>query len=84
LLLLSAALHILWAPSAGRQASRANIDASAGSVEEVARVVGHIRSRWPQVRILLRADSGFAREELMAWCETNNVHFLFGLAKKTG
>jgi len=60
---------------------RANIDASAGSVEEVARVVGQIRSRWPQVRILLRADSGFAREELMAWCEANNVHFLFGLAK---
>ena len=48
---------------------RANIDASAGAVEEVARIVAHIRRRWPLVRILVRADSGFAREELMAWCE---------------
>src|SRR5271165_6755762 len=60
---------------------RANIDASASSVEEVARIVAHIRRRWPLVRILVRADSGFAREELMAWCEANGVHFLFGLAK---
>jgi len=60
---------------------RANIDAAAGSVEEVARIVAHIRRRWPLVRILVRADSGFAREELMAWCEANGVHFLFGLAK---
>jgi hypothetical protein len=60
---------------------RANIDAAAGAVQEVARIVAHIRSRWPRVRILLRADSGFAREELMAWCEANGVDFLFGLAK---
>jgi hypothetical protein len=60
---------------------RANIDASAGSVEEVARIVGQIRARWPDVRILLRADSGFAREALMAWCEANAVDYLFGLAK---
>jgi hypothetical protein len=59
----------------------ASIDAAAGAVEEVARIVAHIRERWPKVRILLRADSGFAREELMAWCEANGVHFLFGLAK---
>jgi hypothetical protein len=61
----------------------ANIDASAGSIEEVARIVAQIRQRWPKVRILLRADSGFAREALMAWCETNGVDFLFGLAKNT-
>jgi hypothetical protein len=60
---------------------RANLDAAAGSVEEVARIVAQIRRRWPLVRILLRADSGFAREELMAWCEVNGVHFLFWLAK---
>ena len=60
---------------------RANIDAAAGAVEEVTRIVAQIRRRWPLVRILLRADSGFAREELMAWCEANGVHFLFGLAK---
>ena len=59
----------------------ANIDASAGSIEEVARIVAQIRGRWPQVRILLRADSGFARDTLMAWCENNGVDFLFGLAK---
>src|SRR5437588_1819149 len=50
---------------------RASIDAAAGAVEEVARIVAHIRSRWANVRIMLRADSGFAREELMAWCEQN-------------
>src|SRR5437588_14212 len=60
---------------------RANIDAAAGAVQEVARIVAQIRQRWPHVRILLRADSGFAREELMAWCEANGVHFLFGLQK---
>ena len=59
----------------------ANIDASAGSIEEVARIVAQIRQRWPTVRILLRADSGFARDALMAWCENNSVDFLFGLAK---
>jgi hypothetical protein len=61
----------------------ANIDASAGSVEEMARIVARIRTRWPRVRILLRADSGFAREALMAWCENNGVDYLFGLAKNS-
>jgi hypothetical protein len=60
---------------------RSNIDASAGAVEEMARIVAQIRRRWPRVRILLRADSGFAREALMAWCEANRVDFLFGLAR---
>jgi Transposase DDE domain group 1 len=60
---------------------RASVDAAAGSVEEVARIVAHIRRKWPRVRILLRADSGFARDELMAWCEANGVHFVFGLAQ---
>jgi len=59
----------------------ANIDGAAGAVEEVARIVAQIRARWPRTRILLRADSGFAREELMAWCEAERVDFLFGLAK---
>jgi hypothetical protein len=60
---------------------RSNIDASAGAAEEVARIVVQIRSRWPRVRILLRADSGFAREGLMTWCEANRVDFVFGLAR---
>ncbi|RVD09238.1 MAG: IS1380 family transposase [Mesorhizobium sp.] len=59
----------------------ANIDAAAGSVEEIARIVRQLRQRWPKVRIVLRADSGFAREELMAWCEQNAVDYLFGLAR---
>jgi hypothetical protein len=60
---------------------KADIDASAGSVEEIARVIGQIRARWPKVRIVLRADSGFAREPLMAWREANGVDYLLGLAK---
>jgi hypothetical protein len=60
---------------------RSNIDASAGAEDEIARLVRQIRARWPRVRILLRADSGFAREALMAWCERNRVDFVFGLAR---
>jgi hypothetical protein len=60
---------------------RSNIDGAAGAVEEVARLVEQIRARWPAVRIVLRADSGFAREALMAWCEENRVDYLFGLAR---
>ena len=59
----------------------ADMDAAAGAVEEVARVIARIRACWPRTRILLRADSGFAREDLMAWCEGNGVDFLFGLAR---
>lgn len=62
---------------------RSNIDAAAGSVEETARIVTAIRRRWPKVRILLRADSGFARDALMSWCEQNRVDFLFGLARNS-
>jgi len=60
---------------------RSNIDSSAGAVDEIARIVAQIRLRWPRVRILLRGDSGFAREALMAWCEANRVDYLFGLAR---
>jgi hypothetical protein len=60
---------------------RANIDASAGAVEEVARIICQIRARWPRVKILLRADSGFARDGLMTWCEGNRVGYVFGLAR---
>ena len=62
---------------------RSNIDAAAGSVEEIERIVRHIRARWPRVRILLRADGGFARDTLMAWCEANRVDYLLGLARNT-
>ena len=61
----------------------ANQDGAAGSLEEVKRLVGQIRRRWPAVEIVLRGDSGFCREELMAWCErdANRVDYLFGLAR---
>jgi Transposase DDE domain group 1 len=59
----------------------ANIDGSAGAVEEIARIVAQIRARWPMTRIILRADSGFARDALMTWCEANGIDFIFGLAK---
>lgn len=59
----------------------ANQDAAAGSVEEVSRIVTQVRQRWPEVRIVLRADSGFCREELMGWCESNDVDYAFGLAR---
>ena len=60
---------------------RANIDAAAGAMEEIERIIAHIRTRWPRTRILLRADSGFAREALMSWCEAHRVDYLFGLAR---
>jgi hypothetical protein len=59
----------------------ANIDAAAGAVEEIARIVAQIRMHWPATRIIVRADSGFARDALMAWCEATGVDFIFGLAR---
>ena len=60
---------------------RSGIDASAGSVEELDRVVGQIRAAWPEVSILVRGDSAFAREALMVWCEQHDVDYVFGLAR---
>jgi len=60
-----------------------NVDGAAGALDEVKRIVTRLRMQWPKVRIVLRADSGFCREELMGWCEAqqNQVDFLFGLAR---
>lgn len=58
-----------------------NIDGAAGAREEVERIVMQIRHSWPRTRIILRADSGFCRDELMHWCETNGIDYLFGLAR---
>ena len=58
-----------------------NINPSAGSGKEIERIVGKIRSHWPGVKIVLRGDSGFCREELMAWCEANQVDYVFGMAR---
>jgi hypothetical protein len=58
-----------------------NIDASAGTKEELERIIDQIRSHWPEVRILVRGDSGFCREELMSWCEAHGVDYILGIAK---
>jgi len=60
-----------------------NIDASAGTVELLERIVPQIRRHWPQIRIILRADSGFAREPIMAFCEAHDVDYVLGLARNS-
>jgi hypothetical protein len=59
----------------------ANIDASAGSLAEIQRIIAQIRGHWPQVRITLRGDSGFCRDELMTWCEDHQTDYVFGFAR---
>jgi len=59
----------------------ANHDASFGCLPELRRIVTQIRSAWPEVKIILRGDSGFCRNKLMSWCENNGVEFVFGLAR---
>jgi hypothetical protein len=62
---------------------RSNIDGAAGAREEVERIIKQMRERWPQTRFILRADSGFCREELMGWCDENRVDYVFGLARNS-
>jgi hypothetical protein len=59
----------------------ANGDASAGATEEVARIVAQLRDTWPDMRIIVRADSGFCRDTLLTWCETHAVDYVIGLAR---
>jgi hypothetical protein len=65
----------------GSRLREANVDASFGAVTELERIVARIRQSWPEVRIIVRGDSGFAREELMSWCESHGVDFVLGLAR---
>lgn len=58
-----------------------NIDASAGSVKQLERIVTQIRTKWPKVKIVIRGDGGFCRERIMSWCESNGVDYVLGLAK---
>src|SRR6478752_2707063 len=53
-----------------------DIDAAAGSVKHLTRIVAQIREAWPEVKIVVRADSGFCREELLRWCEGNGVDYV--------
>jgi len=57
-----------------------SVDAADGATDEVARIVAHIRERWPRTTVVIRADSGFCRDELMTWCEANDVQYVLGLA----
>ena len=59
----------------------ANHDAAFGSLPEIQRIVAQIRAAWPEVKIILRGDSGFCRNELMSWCEDHQVDFLLGMAR---
>jgi hypothetical protein len=67
---------LLWA-----ELRTSDIDASAGSVEALQRIVGRIRARWPEVEIWIRADSGFTRETILRWCEDHGIHYVLGLAR---
>jgi len=58
-----------------------NQDGAAGSVEELERIVTRIREHWPKTRIIIRGDSGFCRDGIMAWCEANKVAYVLGLAR---
>jgi Transposase DDE domain group 1 len=59
----------------------ADIDAAAGSVKQLDRIVKQIRAKWPGVEIVIRGDSGFCRENIMSWCESSDVGFVLGLPK---
>ena len=63
------------------QLREANGGECKGAREELERIVAHIPRCWPQVRILVRADSGFSTDELMSWCEANEVDYVFGMAR---
>ena len=63
------------------QLRRADGDGAAGAVEVVERLTTALRARWPAVRIIVRADSGFARDALMTWCEAHGVDYVLGLAR---
>src|ERR1700683_2567715 len=65
----------------GARLREANHDAAYGSLQEIRRIVTQIRAAWPEVKVILRGDSGFCRNELMSWYEDNGVDFVFGLAR---
>ena len=70
--------HLLCA-----QLRPADQDGAAGSVKKLAELVERIRQKWPDVQIIVRADSGFCREQLMRWCEDHGVDYILGLAKNS-
>lgn len=65
----------------GARLRPSNIDASEGTVDELERIVGQIRNAWPEVKIIVRGDSGFCRDGIMSWCEEHKIDFVLGFAK---
>jgi hypothetical protein len=65
----------------GARLRSSNIDASDGALDELKRIVAQIRQKWPAIHILIRADSGFCRDEILTWCEGHRVDYVIGLAK---
>jgi hypothetical protein len=61
----------------------ADPDGAAGKVDELARIVEHIRLSWPKTQIIVRGDGGFCREDLMAWCEAHTVDYVLGMTKNS-
>jgi hypothetical protein len=59
----------------------ADRDGAAGTVEELERIIGRIRLRWPHTRMIVRGEAGFCRENLMGWCEAHGIDYVVGFAK---
>jgi hypothetical protein len=60
-----------------------SVDGAFGAVDELQRIVGKIRQAWPKVKVMIRADSGFCREEILKWCEDQDVGYVVGIAKNS-
>lgn len=60
---------------------RADQDASKGTLRHLELMVMRIQGRWPDAQIIVRADSGFARDRILSWCEEWGVDYVVGLAK---
>ena len=60
---------------------QSNVGPAEGTVEELERIVTQIRKQWPEVKIVIRADSAFSRDDIMSWCEENGVDYVLGLAR---
>jgi hypothetical protein len=61
----------------------ANVDPAAGALEELQRIIKQIRKRWPKVQILVRGDSAYSRENIMTWCESQGIDYVFGMASNS-
>ena len=60
---------------------QANVGPAEGTVEELERIVSQIREQWPNVKMVIRADSAFSRDDIMSWCESHEVDYVLGLAR---